>query len=209
MGAGILGSGGHARPLSDPGERNVLNSPPEIALPGVKVKRAKQRDAFKMVKGYSRVQIALHWAVAAFIVFNLLMGEDMSHLWRDLQQGGTAATTTGAWAHIIAGSLVLALVVWRLILRFTRGVPAAPAGESRALRLAGEVGHLALYVLMIALPVTGLLAWYGGVTSVSELHGEVLKLLLWLVIIAHVVAAAYHQFVRKDGLMDRMRKPLD
>lgn len=74
------------------------------------------------------------------------------------------------------------------------------------LRLAGEAGHVALYALMIALPVTGLLAWYGGVTALADLHGGVLKVLLWIVIIGHVVAAFYHQFILRDGLLNRMRK---
>lgn len=162
-----------------------------------------------MVKGFSRVQIALHWAVAGLILYNLLLGDDMSHLWRQIQQGGATATTTGAWVHIIVGATVLALVLWRLILRLTRGVPAAAAGESRALKRAGELGHLALYALMIALPVTGLLAWFGGVTALADLHGGPLKLVLWLVIIGHVVAAFYHHFILKDGLLHRMRKAAD
>ncbi len=160
-----------------------------------------------MVKGFSRTQIALHWGVALLILFNLLMGDDMSHLWREIQKGGVAPTTTAAWIHIIVGSLVLLLVLWRLILRYTRGVPAAPEGESRMMTLAGDVGHSALYVLMIGLPLTGLLAWFGGVTSLADIHGGVLKVLLWVVIAGHVLAALYHQFILKDGLLNRMRKP--
>jgi cytochrome b561 len=162
-----------------------------------------------MVNGFSRIQIGLHWVVAALIFFNLLMDNGLGQLLRQISQGQTPATTTIAWAHIIAGSLILLLVVWRLILRFTRGVPAAPEGESRMMKLAGEAGHVGLYVLMIALPVTGLLGWYGGLEVLSELHGGVLKVLLWLVIAGHVVAAFYHQFVLKDGLMNRMRKAQD
>jgi cytochrome b561 len=131
----------------------------------------------------------------------------MSELWRQIEQTGPTPTTTGAWLHIIVGVLVLALVAWRLILRFTRGVPAAPEGEGRALKLAGDAGHILLYVLMIALPVTGLLAFYGGIESLGELHGELLKTFLWIVIALHVAAAFYHHFVLKDGLLNRMRKP--
>ena len=160
-----------------------------------------------MVKGYSRAQISLHWAVFLLVIYNLLMGDDMSHLWRSLRQDPNAATTTGAWAHIIVGVLVLVLVLWRLALRFTRGVPPAPAGESGALALLGAAGHVALYILMLALPITGLLAWYGGVTALAQPHGEILKLLLWVMIVLQVGAALYHQFVLKDNLLARMRKP--
>lgn len=77
------------------------------------------------------------------------------------------------------------------------------------LKLAGDAGHLALYLLMIAMPVSGLLAWYGGVTTLGDLHGGALKVLLWIVIGLPVVAAFYHHFILKDGLLNRMRKQED
>ncbi len=159
-----------------------------------------------MIKGFSRIQIALHWVVAVMIVFQLLMGDGMSQLWRQIEQGGAVPTTTAAWIHIIVGTLVLVFVLWRLFLRLTRGVPDAPAGESRALTVAGEAGHWLLYGLMIAMPVTGLLAWYGGVTSLAGLHAELLKTLLWVMIAGHVLAAIYHHFILKDGLIKRMMR---
>ena len=161
-----------------------------------------------MVKGYSRTQIALHWAVAALIVFQLIFGEEMGTAWEAVEDGLAPNMTLTVWAHIVAGSAVLALVVWRLALRLTRGVPDAPAGEPAALRMAGHLGHWALYALMVATPVTGLLAWYGGITSLAEVH-ELAKPALIVLILIHVAAAFYHQFRIKDGLMDRMRKPLD
>jgi cytochrome b561 len=160
-----------------------------------------------MVQGYSRTQIGLHWAVALLIVYQLVFGEDMSDVWRGFRNSGTATMTTGAWVHIIAGVLVLLFALWRLALRFTRGVPAAPAGESAAMKLAGDAGHWALYILMLAMPITGLLAWYGGMTSLSGIHGELLKLLTIVMIVLHVLAALFHQFVVKDNLLDRMRTP--
>lgn len=162
-----------------------------------------------MVKGFSVTQIALHWAVAIMIVFQLLLGDDMSSLWRQIEQGKVVPTTTAAWIHIIVGSIVLVLVSWRLTLRFVRGVPAAPVGESDLLIKAGDLGHILLYVLMIALPVTGLLAWFGGMSFLADIHGGVLKALLWVLITGHVLAAIYHHFVLKDGLLNRMRRPLD
>lgn len=72
---------------------------------------AVSKGQFIVVKGFSRIQIALHWGVAALILFNLLMDNGLGQLLRQIQQGGTATTTPIAWAHIIAGSLVLALVL--------------------------------------------------------------------------------------------------
>lgn len=73
--------------------------------------------------------------------------------------------------------------------------------------MAGWASHVALYVLLIALPVTGLLAWFGGFTQLADLHGRLLKVLMWGLIGLHVLAALYHQFILKDGLLNRMRKP--
>lgn len=160
-----------------------------------------------MVKGYSRTQILLHWAVALLVLFNLIFSDAMSELWDQIEETGPTPTTTGAWAHIIAGSAVLAFVAWRLVLRFTRGVPHAPAGTNRLLKLAGDAGHIVLYALMIALPVTGLLAFFGGFEDLGEVHAEVLKSALWALIALHVLAALYHHFFLKDGLLNRMRKP--
>ena len=64
-----------------------------------------------MVKGYSRTQIFLHWAIALLILFNLIFSDAMSDLWRQIKQTGPAPTTFGAWAHIIVGVAVLEGVV--------------------------------------------------------------------------------------------------
>ena len=159
-----------------------------------------------MVKGYSRTQVFLHWAVALLILFNRIFSDAMSDLWRQIKQTGPTPTTFGAWAHIIVGVAVLVFVAWRLVLRVTRGVPHAPAGTKRLLKLAGDAGHIALYALMIAMPVTGLLTFYGGIEDLGEVHGEVLKSLLWALIALHVAAAFFHHFFLKDGLLNRMRK---
>ncbi len=159
-----------------------------------------------MVQGYSRLQIILHWVVGVLILYNLLMSDAMSELWRAKETGSTMAMSVGALLHILVGALVLILVLWRLGVRLTRGVPEVP--ESSALmELAGKVGHWGLYVLMIGLPATGLLAYFGGVTFLAEVHGGILKALMWVLIAGHVLAALYHQFVLKDGLLNRMREP--
>ncbi len=158
-----------------------------------------------MVKGYSTAQIALHWVVAGLILFQLIFGEAMGQAWRSVRQGVAADMTLMVWAHILVGIAVLALVVWRLWLRVTRGAPGAPAGEGTALRLAGAAGHWALYALMVLAPVTGLLAWYGGITSLAQVH-ELLKPAFIILIALHFLAALYHQFIRKDGLIRRMMR---
>ena len=159
-----------------------------------------------MVRGYSRVQILLHWLVGGMILFNLLLPDAMSALWDATEEGGPQPMTNGALVHIVVGVAVLVLVALRLALRFGRGVPPLPESSPR-LELAGKLGHWALYAFMILVPATGLLGFFGGLPELAELHGGPFKALLWVLIIGHVVMAFYHHFILKDGLLDRMRKP--
>jgi cytochrome b561 len=76
------------------------------------------------------------------------------------------------------------------------------------LRSAAHLAHLALYALMILMPLSGLAAWFGRVEVAGEVH-EALRLALLGLIALHVLAALWHQFWLKDGLLQRMRQPLD
>lgn len=159
-------------------------------------------------KGYSRVQIGLHWGIALLILFQLIFGEDMGQAWDAYEEGAAPVMNLSVWAHIVVGVSILALVIWRLTVRVGRGVPDAPAGLSKRMVLSGEIGHWALYALMIIAPITGLAAWFGGVEIAGELHGW-LKPIIIVLVVVHIVAALWHQFIRKDGLLLRMKKAED
>ena len=157
------------------------------------------------VQGYSRVQIGLHWVMAALIVVNLVFEDWIKAGWRAIENGGAPVYDAGALAHIGVGVAVLVLALWRLGLRFTRGVPDLPAGMSVRERLVAHLGHGLLYALMIGVPVVGLLAWFGASEDLAELH-ELGKPAFLLLIAGHLAAALWHQFVRKDGLLMRMKR---
>ncbi len=58
---------------------------------------------------------------------------------------------------------------------------------------------------MIMVPVTGLVAWFGGgIETAADLH-ELGKPVFIVLIAAHVLAARWHHFWLKDGLLNRMR----
>jgi cytochrome b561 len=158
--------------------------------------------------GYSRVQIRLHWVVAALIVFQVVFGEDMGRAWRDVNQGVDPNMTLLVWGHIVGGFAIWLFAVWRLVLRRNRGVPEPIAGQPRAQVIAAHVVHWVLYAIMIIAPITGALAWFGGVHQAGEMHESVKPVIVALVVV-HVGAALYHQFVKKDGLLMRMRQPQD
>ncbi|MFC3181050.1 cytochrome b [Cypionkella sinensis] len=158
-------------------------------------------------KGYSATQIALHWLVAVLILFQLIFGEAMGTAWRAVRRDMVPDMTVAVWAHIIAGIAVLIFALWRLNLRASRGVPEAPPDRPLMMN-AAKWGHWALYAVMLLAPITGLVAWYGGVAEAAEVH-ELFKPVIIVLVAGHVLAALYHQFIRKDGLLLRMKRPMD
>lgn len=157
--------------------------------------------------GYSRTQIRLHWVIAGLIFFQLIFGEEMGRAWRAVENGTVPDMGTWVWAHIVVGIAVLVLAVWRIYVKATRGVPAAPPSAAW-METAAKYGHLALYVVMVLAPMSGLAAWYGGIAAAAEVH-LLFKPALVLLILGHILAALYHHFVKKDGLLLRMKTPQD
>ncbi|SPF79970.1 cytochrome b [Pseudoprimorskyibacter insulae] len=154
---------------------------------------------------YSRTQIILHWAVVLLIALQFILPDGISAAWNIFVRGGEKTMTPLAAQHVISGLLIIALVVWRLVLRFTRGVPPLPAEEPPLMQKAAHVTHFLLYALMLAVPVSGMAAWGGQIIPAGDVH-DVLKSLLMLLIILHVAAALFHQFVLKTNLMARMKR---
>lgn len=154
--------------------------------------------------GYSRTQIALHWAVVILFAAQFLLADSIEEAWRAIEKGGTVPEGSSPLVHIVPGVLIGLFAVWRLALRLTRGAPAAPPGPALQ-RMAGEAVHWALYLLMFLLPVSGAAAWFGGVEEAADMH-QLFKMLALVLIALHVAAALYHQYVVKDGLIGRMMR---
>ncbi len=155
---------------------------------------------------FSVSQRVLHWLTAALVTFNLVLPDGMSDWNRSMERDGMASADQVASANIHAyvGVSILALVVLRLILRFTRGVPASPPQEPPIFRMAATAAHAALYILLVAMPLTGMAAYYLGYGSAGELHADVLKVALWVLISGHVLGALVHQFYWKTNVLRRM-----
>ena len=159
-----------------------------------------------MPRGYSALQIALHWVIALLIAAQFLFHDGISAAFDQLVRGQVPAFSWLVWGHIAGGIAILALVLWRISVRLSRGAPEAPTGTPALLHRAGALGHLVLYALMLALPISGLIAWFGRVDAAGGAH-EVMTNLLLLVVALHVLAALYHQYIRKDRLLLRMMRP--
>ena len=157
--------------------------------------------------GYTRLQIILHWIAVLVILQQFIFHESIAHAWDAIRDGQTPAFDPLVLAHVIGGALVLLLVLWRLAIKARRGAPAM-VGENPLQRALARIVHLGLYLVMILLPVSGAVAWFGGNETAGEGH-EVLKAVILALVALHVLGAVYHQFVLKDGLMDRMRRPAE
>lgn len=157
--------------------------------------------------GYSALQILLHWVIAALVLFQLVFGESMSMVSRAARRGETAAASdiTLASAHYWVGIAILVLVALRLVVRLTQGAPAPASDAGSLMARAATAGHILFYVLLVAVPVTGLLAVYVS-NEFGEIH-ELGKPAFIILIVVHAAAALFHQFWLKDGTLRRMFVP--
>ena len=151
---------------------------------------------------YTRGQIALHWLTALFVVVAWFSHDAMEENFDRLIDTGREPYPT---VHSIAGITVFFLVLARLWLRHRQGGP-EPHGDGTQQQLA-VWGHRLLYLLLIAVPLGGFLTWIVGLHGLNELHGLGGKALL-IVALGHALVALWHQYVRKDGTLLRMMRPL-
>ena len=163
---------------------------------------------------YGSVAIAIHWISAAAIVLLLALG---------LVAAGTAdaaVRVTLVRLHAVLGTVVLALPLLRLAwFAFADPRPGRPPAPPRWPPPPARGGHGLLYLAVLVMAVSGIatLALSGAIpalvagtalpdfSTVSPrlVHGALSRLLLVL-LAAHIGAALYHQFVRRDGVLARM-----
>ena len=169
---------------------------------------------------YTPVAKGLHWLMAVLILGLLALGIYMSDLPLSPQK-----LELYSW-HKWFGVTVFLLLWLRLAWRVTHRPPALPETLSAPMRLAAHAGHAALYLLMLAIPLSGWFmssakgfqtVWF-GVLPIPDLLGrdrelgdllqqvhKLLNLLLMLTLAGHVLAALWHHFVLKDDTPRRMR----
>ena len=168
--------------------------------------------------GYGVVAKALHWLVAAILVGQFALGWLMPPVRRNMEPGLAMHT------HISIGIVVLALIVVRLLWRFSHPVPPEP-GLPKWQRYASTTVHWLLYLLVLVNTLTGWLyasargwqlAFFGLFplpalvpqgNSIGRALGGLHESLVWVllaVIAIHVCAALVHAFVYRDSVMQRM-----
>jgi cytochrome b561 len=155
---------------------------------------------------FSIPQRLLHWLTAGLVFFNLLLPDGINDWKRSIRRAGsaTADQVSSANLHAYVGVAILFLVALRLLLRVTSGVPASPTEVPPIFRIAAKLAHAALYFLLLVMPITGMAAYYLGYNVAGDIHADVLKVILWIVIVGHILGALFHQFYWKTDVLRRM-----
>ncbi|MFN3549637.1 MAG: cytochrome b [Mesorhizobium sp.] len=158
--------------------------------------------------GYSLAQIILHWVIAALVIFQIVFGEDITDAYRAYRQGGMpdADEMFEANIHIYIGLAVLALAIVRIALRIVHGAPPLPAGQPRIQTAIAYLAHAVLYVAIVAVPISGAVAWYLDIPGAGEIH-ELAKPVIIVTVLAHAGGALIQHFVKKTDVLMRMLRP--
>lgn len=92
--------------------------------------------------------IALHWVIAVLIIYNLSLGFFMEGFAPPLKRLIIPM-------HISSGMTVLLLTILRIVWRWTHRPPAFTSGMTRWETASAHAAHVLIYVLMLAMPLTG------------------------------------------------------
>jgi cytochrome b561 len=180
------------------------------------------RDSFTVVRNeaYTPTAIGLHWLIAGLMIGGFALGWIMTSI-----HGITPAKLRYVSWHKWIGVTVFALATLRVLWRLTHRAPPLPLGMPAWQRAAANLVHVLLYVLMIAIPVTGYLfssasnvpVVYLGIVPLPRLIAPdptlkvvfktahlILNYSLAALFLAHVGAAFKHQWIDRDGLLARM-----
>ena len=161
----------------------------------------------KSPTGYNSLQIALHWAVAVLVLFQLVFGESMTEAVDAIEEGeatGSATDLVWGFAHYWVGVSILALVILRLVVRLVYGAPAHSSAAPSWMSAAAKFSHATFYLILVATPVLGLLAYYRG-DPWGEFHSLAKPALIALIIL-HVIGAFVHHVWIRDNVLLRMLK---
>lgn len=181
-------------------------------------------------RAYDGVAKALHWSVALLVIALLVIGKYMT----DWLTGLTPERFWYYQLHKSLGFTVLALMALRIGWRLTHRPPPLVDGMAVWERLAAHGAHLALYGLLLILPLSGWLVvstsplpiptlffglfpipHIGIIESLppdakATVHGLANRVhwlagtLLIVIVLAHVAAALRHHFLKKDDTLTRM-----
>lgn len=168
---------------------------------------------------WGAVSQLLHWGILVLLVWLSWRGLSM------VEMRPTPAKIQAYALHKSMGLTLLALVVLRLVWRMIAGAPKVVAGTPTWQARVASATHLALYVLMFAIPISGWvfnsasgfpLQWFKAVNlpaiagrseDLAALSRDVHEYGFWLLLVlvlAHAGAALYHHVFQRDDTLRRM-----
>jgi cytochrome b561 len=189
---------------------------------------------------YTKTAVFLHWLIAIGIFGMFALGWYMSDLPKEApKQMAYDLFNWGIYTwqlteevsprsfyfnlHKSIGITIFALIIIRLLWRFTHKPPALLSSYKAIERKLATYAHYLLYILMVALPFTGLktaiyskygVKWFGmsfiaGVDdkAVREFYKEaheIVGIIILVIIAIHILGALKHKFIDKDDTIKRM-----
>ncbi len=166
---------------------------------------------------FGLVSKLIHWLMAALFIAIIAIALYMDELPRGAEKFEWMSL------HKALGACALAAVLLRIVWHRITKAP-TPLGDGWQLKLA-HLGHVALYLLMLIMPISGLImslagghdvsvfSWFtlSGFSEKNETLGGIASFihhnaanLLYLVLLLHVAAALYHHFILKDNTLKRI-----
>ncbi len=168
---------------------------------------------------FSRLTVAIHWLTVL-----LFIGVYVSMEFRDIFERGTPGRDLMKTSHYWFGISILLLLAIRLFARFSQPTPAINPPQPHWQHQLAKVVHLAIYLLMLVMPLLGLFLLSADAVPL-RLFGVELPALMaanattaeWLediheigatigyyLIGIHAVAALFHHYLLKDNTLVRM-----
>jgi cytochrome b561 len=168
---------------------------------------------------YGGMAQILHWVIAALIATQFVLARIAGDLPLGARKLGLLAR------HKSVGMTILMLAIVRLIWRLNHAPPPLPPGMSPLERAIARGTHVAFYVFLFAMPLTGWMmssaknysvSWFGLFTwpnligkneaAFEFLHSthDILSDLLFVIVVLHIAAALKHHFWNRDDVLLRM-----
>src|SRR5277367_5796518 len=168
---------------------------------------------------YSAVAQTFHWVIAALIVTQFVL----ANLEDDLPIGAHKLALLAR--HKSFGMTILMLAILRLLWRLKNPPPELPDGMAPLEKLLARATHIAFYVLLFVMPLTGWMmssaknysvSWFGLFTwpnliapnerafDLLRSTHDLLSFALLAIAILHILAAFKHHFWNKDDVLIRM-----
>jgi len=166
-----------------------------------------------MTDRYHSALIWLHWLIAALVIGAFIIGQFVIH-----DMPNTPEKLPTLQLHLALGAAGGLLMIIRIFVRFFTKKP-APAPGNFLVTWVRRLVHFAFYLVVLSMVSTGLgTAQMAGLFEhlqgakpfpetfdvPAKVGHEVAGKILLVLILLHVVAALWHHFIRKDGLLARM-----